>query len=141
MSIEQIIQSFGQWIGPALQKLAEFAVSLIVTLVTPKLLFVVAGIGIIIQGVKVLLQLRWRDVPTPLIVWVIGPTVGVIIAWGVWPSNGSDQIPWWLVGIVCSGIANLGYWIIVQKLLYRVAPQAANAINLTSTQGKLSPDK
>jgi hypothetical protein len=135
MDIAQIVQLLGQWIGPPLQALGN----LIVGLLTWDLLFITSGVGVIIQGIKVVAQLRWQNVPTQLIVFVIGPVIGAVVAWHTWSYN--EQVPWWLAGVVCSGLANLIYWVGVQKLMVRVSPAAADAINLASTAGTFSSDK
>jgi hypothetical protein len=132
-TILQLLQALGQWIGPSIQTLSNFFVGLF----TWDLLFITGGIGVIVQGIKVLLQLRWQNVSTPLIIWVIGPVAGIGVAWKTWSYD--DQVPWWLAGIVCSGLANLAYWLIVEKYINKVAPHIGDAINLASTQGKFSP--
>lgn len=114
-----------------LTKLAD----ILLGMVTLDIVYMTIGTWFLTQTVKVLAQLKWENVPTPILIYVISPAVGEVIARPTWSNT---DVPWWVAGVVAAAIASFGHWLFVAKFLGTVAPTAQSLINVSHTAGILN---
>jgi hypothetical protein len=114
---------------PLLTQLGQFLIGLL----NEDLVYITLATLVATQAVKVLVQWRIPNVPTSVIVFVLSPLVGIVIAGVTWSFN--VRVPWFIVGIVASGLANLTYLLIVQKVLGKYAPNLREQLNLRPPGG------
>lgn len=119
-------------------------------LLNEDLAYVVFGSIVATQAVKVLLTYLplWFQRPgldlnpsTATLIFVISPLVTFPIALATWSFP--ERVPAWVVAIAASLLANLAYWLFLQKLLGQQAPTLYNKINAPIDRRKrddLPPD-
>ena len=105
-------------------------------LLNEDLAYIVFGSLVATQAVKVLLTYLpyWLRRPqldlnpsTATLIFIVSPLATLPVALATWSFP--DRVPAWVVAIAASLLANLAYWIFLQKFLGQKAPALYQKIN------------
>ena len=97
-------------------------------LLNEDLVYTALGAMVAIQATKIIISYRW-GVPKAAVIWfLLSPVVTAPIAFLTWSYN--DRVPWFVVALVASALANIAFTLILKNVLGRWAPDVYDQLNL-----------
>lgn len=104
-------------------------------LLNEDLVYIVIGALVAVQGVKWIISYLWRVPPTALIWFVVSPLATSPIAFFTWSFDA--RVPWFVVALVASVLANILFAVGLKQVLGRWAPDVYEQLNMPVNRRKV----
>jgi hypothetical protein len=121
----------------ALVSFIQGLVQIVLGLINEQLIYIVIGSLVATQAAKLMITYFHVRTPTRMeMIFIVSPLSTLPVASETWTYN--DRVPWYIVAIAASLLANIVYILFAQKIIGSMVPQLYERINFPVDRRKRS---